>query len=175
MYKDMTGTMDLFPETARQQKIVNFSRDCGRGEPIHWRRKLISEDDFSNGYELTRPLPQEQPWRACPDHIPEVGRNPWNHHQVAIIMWICNYFEAGRPAIDPRPASGGKGFHRQPLAALPFFDYLLRYFAILALCIRYQSISHSTPCSPPRHDEATLRLKCNGKFTLLRFPDQPRR
>jgi len=55
----MTGTMDLFPETARQQKIVTFSRTCGRGEPIHWRRNLISEDDFSKGYEMTRHLQKE--------------------------------------------------------------------------------------------------------------------
>jgi hypothetical protein len=59
--KKMTGIMDLFPEFVRQQKIVNLSRRHPRTrgtDPL--AGMLFSEDDFSKGYEMTRPLQKEQ-------------------------------------------------------------------------------------------------------------------
>jgi len=72
-------------------------------------------------------------------------------------------------------ACGGKGCFAPSLTALLLFAYIIKYKAILIFFIRHRSISHAIPCRPSRQHEATLRLKCNGKFTLLRFPVQPRR
>jgi len=90
-------------------------------------------------------------------------------------MWMCNYSESGQPAVDRMRASGGKDCFAPSAAALPFCADLFSYTAILLFFIRQRSITHSNPGSTSRNPEATLKLKSNGKFTLLGFPGQPRR